>query len=127
MNLQEIQAEIMKELSNQKKHDKHSLGYIIHAISTIEDGHYYHFLDSYKRSDLVAKFRDLLNNPKCLHNIVDLVPFASFKDSVKALTNECLLLNSRGGIVCRGTYQECVTKKNNATYYFSKNWTIKFS
>ena len=121
--------EIKKELSNQKKHDKFSLGYYIkNCESDSIKGLYW---DTYKRSELLEYLLGLLEeSPKALSSLCAMQSFSKYKDWVNSIP--CILKNSRNGKILVGTYAECYLRKNKnnsnrACYSLTKNWVIKYA
>lgn len=122
-------AEIVKALSNQRRTDKSALGYYInHAESQSIKGLYW---DSYKRFELLEYLIGLITtSPRSLVSLCEMQTFAQYKEW--ALNLPCTLVNSNGGKIMEGTYQECCERKNlyndnRACYSITKHWTYKFS
>jgi len=114
-----MKQEIMKLLSNQKQHDKCSLGYFIgHIDHNLPHGL---FWDSYKRAELLEKLDQLLNTPTGLYRITGMQSFNQFRDQIP----ECKLSNRQGYVVCTGSYDDCRNRLMSIKY-FQKNYTISF-
>ena len=97
-------SEIVKALSNQRRTDKSALGYYInHAESQSIKGLYW---DSYKRFELLEYLIGLITtSPRSLVSLCEMQTFAQYKEW--ALNLPCTLVNSNGGKIMEGTYQEC--------------------